>query len=156
MVLTWCAQPESWVRMSAGTGASARASTARKPVPEITLPCPLTCDVHPRAVMPNTVAPMIRLLSVSIGPELRISIPTRASTSVLPDTMVCGAAGPSSSATRGPQRTSAPVTIVFPAPSRMAMPVILAQTSSPFSTVPMPPSSSMPVSPLPSAALFST
>ena len=105
--------------------------------------------------MPKTVAPMILLLSAMTGPELRTSIPTRASTSVFPEIMLCGAAGPISSAALGLQRTSLPVTIVLLAPSRIAMPAILAQTSSPRTTVPLPPSSTMPLCTLPIAALCS-
>ena len=118
--------------------------------------CPITCEVGPRAVMPKTFAAVIRFLSTSRWPELRISIPMRAATSELPETMVPGARGPTASATRGPQRMSLPVTTVSLAPVRMAIPVFLAHTSSLRSTVPLPPSSTMPVRRLPTEVLFST
>ena len=119
----------------------------------MTLSWPETRELEPRAVIPKTVTPMMRLLSAVTGPELRISIPIRASTRVFPEIMLCGAAGPISSAVLGLQRTSLPVTTVLLAPSRIAMPASLAQTSSPRTTVPLPPSSTMPLCRLSIAAL---
>ncbi len=72
--------------------------------------------------MPKTVTPMIRLLSaMATGPELRISIPIRASTRVFPGDHALPGNWPISSAVLGLQRTSLPVTIVLLAPSRIAM-----------------------------------
>ena len=48
---------------SEGAGASARASIARNPLPEIVLSAPLTAADEPRALMPKTVARVTTFLS---------------------------------------------------------------------------------------------
>ena len=75
MTRALCDQPEVSVPESLDTLATVRVSTGRSPVPDMTLPTPLTREAAPRADTPKTVAPMIRLSYMLTGPELRMSRP---------------------------------------------------------------------------------
>ena len=149
-------QPEALVADRAGALASARASIALNPVPEIVLPTPFTSEDAPRALIPKTVAAVIRLLSSSTGPESRMRTPVRGPTTLFPETTNPGVDGPIDRPDLGPQRISFPVSTAFVTPYLTAMPVPTEQTSSPLITVPVPPSTRMPILSLPSAALCST
>jgi hypothetical protein len=137
-----------------GVGARARASTTRNPVPEMTFPTPLTWALTPRTVTPKVVAPMMRLLSTSTGPELRISIPICGLDMVFPEMTVPGANGPTDIPDRGAQRMSLPVRTLLVAPARTTIAVVLSHIWSALMTMPLPPSTRMPMWPLPVAALL--
>jgi hypothetical protein len=63
VTFAWNVHPERWVLYSEGAGASARASIARNPLPEIVLSAPLTAAEEPRALTPKTVARVTTFLS---------------------------------------------------------------------------------------------
>ena len=155
MSLAWYAHPVSLVDDRAGMLASARASMARNPVPDMTLPTPVTAEDRPRALTPNTVAPVTWLLSSSTAPESEMRNAVRGPTTVFPEIMIPGVSGPTEKPDLGSQRMSFPVSTASVTSCLTAMAVTLAQTWSALITVPVPPSTRMPIWPLSSAALFS-
>src|ERR1700691_798426 len=122
----------------------------------MTLPTPVTLEDSPRALTPKTVAPVTRLLSSSIDPEFDTRNPVRGPTTVLPETISPGVDGPIEKPDLGSQRTSFPVRTPSVTPYLTAMAVTPAHTWSPSITVPVPPSTRMPISSLFSAALSLT
>ena len=130
MSFAWWIQPE--VRVRAGRGAGPGRGRRRPGTRFRRSRCPpVTCELGPRAVMPKTVAPVIRLLSTLTGPELRTSDPDAgADQGVAGDHRARRGRARPTAPTRGSQRMSLPVTTVSLAPVRIAIPVMPAQTSS--------------------------